>query len=288
MQTISSAVILAAGYGKRLLPLTKITPKPLIFIGLEPSLNRIFHRLQTAGISHFYLNSFHLAQKIEAAAQQLSAATTIVREPILRSSGGGVANFRNALQNKDFILHNCDIYSEEPLQTLIDFHAEQQAICTLMTVNYPLINSLHCQGGHIQKFGKPQSGNATYAGIAVFSPKIWNYMPQEQTFSLVSVWENAQKAGEKLAVYPSQKYWNDFGTHLKYWQLHQHLSQQGALQIEPTARIHNSVFQGFNFINKNCFIKNCSLKNCIVFPNTFLENETCHNAIICGNDRISY
>ncbi len=221
---IHSAVILTAGIGKRLQPLTNHTHKALLPVNNQPALQLIIDKLKATGIDDFYFNTFHLTdQVVDFLENQHDLNKTIIREQTLRNTGGGIANFRDNLQNETFILHNCDVYSEENLQNLIDFHYESNNITTLMVVDYPEINSVRIENNEIQNL-RSNDGNCTYSGVAVFSPDIWKYFPDDEVFSIVPVLEKAIKSDERVGTYLTKAYWNDFGTLERYRELNRYLS----------------------------------------------------------------
>ncbi|MCF7809670.1 hypothetical protein K9N50_01640 [bacterium] len=221
---IHSAVILTAGIGKRLRPLTNHIHKALLPVSNQLALQLIIDKLKTTGIENFYFNTFHLADQVEEFLEKQSDFNkTIIREKALRNTGGGVANFRYILHYETFLLHNCDVYSEEDLSKLIKCHFENNNIATLMVVDYPGINSVRIENDEIRDF-RSNEGNCTYSGVAVFSPKIWKYFPYEEVFSIVPVFEKTIESGERIGAYLSNAYWNDFGTPERYQNLQDHLS----------------------------------------------------------------
>jgi len=221
---IHSAIVLSAGYGKRLRPITDSIPKPLLPIGNQLALDRIIQVLLANSITDFYFNTFHLADKVTGFLNEQSDLNkTIVNERNLRGTGGGIANFKESLHNRSFIVHNCDIYTEENLSNLIEFHFRHDSPATLMVTDFPVINTVVVKNNEVKGFSKDE-GNFTYCGVAVFSPVIWEYFPDREVFSLVSVLKNAIQNGERIAAYDSCAYWNDFGTSQRYWELHNYLA----------------------------------------------------------------
>jgi len=221
---VHSAVILTAGIGKRLRPLTNHIHKALLPVNNQPALQLIIDKLKAIDIDNFYFNTFHLADQVaDFLENQHDLNKTIIREKTLRNTGGGVANFRDVLINQTFILHNCDVYCEENLQNLIDYHSESNNIVTLMVVDFPEINSVRIENDIIQNL-RSNEGNWTYCGIAVFSPDIWKYFPDDEVFSIVTVLESAMDNGKRVGAYSTNAYWNDFGTPERYRELHEYLS----------------------------------------------------------------
>ncbi len=283
---IHSAVILTAGIGKRLRPLTDYVPKALFPINNRPALQLIIDKLKAISIDDFFFNTFHLADDVTGFLdRQTSLNKTIVLEQALRDTGGGIANFRDNLKDETFILHNCDVYSEEDLRNLIEYHFQQEAIATLMVVDFPPINSVCIIGGEVNGFSL-NDGNLTYCGIAVISPRIWDYMPDEETFSLIPVLSDMTQDGQKIAAFFSRAYWNDFGTPLRYWELHRYLCSGRGEFIDDTAVVDNCDLKGFNFIAAGANIRDCVLEDCIVFPGAEIVGADIRRCLISRDCRI--
>lgn len=278
---INSAIILSAGIGERQKPLTNYLPKPLFPIANHPALDGIIDRLRLFGITEFFFNTYHLSEMvIEYLKDKTDIRKTLVKEEVLRNTGGGIANFREPLRDETFIVHNGDVYSEQVLSDFVEFHFRHAAIVTMMVVDYAAINTVRVVEGFVNDLND-KAGNRTYTGVAVFSPGIWKYMPDEEVFSIIPVLEKAIKHGEKIAAYDSKAYWCDIGTAIRYWELHQYLSSGGSGAIGESAKIENSSLKGFNYIGEEAFIRNSELRNCIVFPGSIIEglkikNMICH------------
>ncbi len=277
---VNKAVVLAAGCGKRLKPISDHIPKPLFPIANEPSIGLIVNRLKSFGVKSFYFNLFHLADKIDRfLAGQNEFEKTIEFERVLRDTGGGISNFQDDLQDECFIVFNSDVYTEEDLGKIIDSHVEAGALVTMMVADYPEINSITVDSGRIL-FLQSDSGNYTYCGVAVFSPEIWNYMPAEMTFSIVPVIQKAINHGENVQAFISEKYWSDFGTLPKYLELHRYLHSLKKNAIDSTTVLEGNELQGFNFIGEKSLVTNCRLENCVVFPNSQLVDRSLKNCVV--------
>ena len=108
--TIRKAIILAAGFGKRMLPLTEKTPKPLIKIGQKNLLERAIDLLINIGIDEIIINTHYLFKEIdnflEKKNYQISVST--VNEPVLLDTGGGILNASKKFKNDPFFVLNPD------------------------------------------------------------------------------------------------------------------------------------------------------------------------------------
>lgn len=279
-QQVSAAVVLCAGLGERLRPLTDLIPKGLLPIALKPALQWTIERLKEAAVSEFFFNTFHLADEIEFFAnRQPDLNYRVIRERIIRGTGGGVENFRDFLAQRAFIVHNCDVFTAENLGAVLHFHREGKSVATLMVVDYPPVNSLEVRDGKILSFRK-QAGNFTYSGVGVFSPRIWDYFPDKNIFSLIDVMEDALANGESIAAWRSAAYWSDFGTPSKYWDIHRCLARSADVRIDSSAVVTRTTLKGFNFISRDVVIKDSRLENCIVLPGSRVTGLKISNAII--------
>lgn len=284
---IQSAIILSAGQGKRLYPITEFFPKALLPIANIPAIEGVISRLEENSIKNLYVNTFHLADQIrEFIVKKRGSEVNIINEDQLRNTGGGIANFKSALSDQSFIVHNCDIYVEQDLSMLIACHLKAKAIATLMVVDFPRINSVLVENDEVRDF-HPESGNMTYSGIAVFSPDIWKYFPDKKAFSLVSVLDDALAAGEKISAFKSEAFWCDFGTPQDYWNLHKHLSRKNAIDIANSANVKGSAFTGFNYVGAGSKVRNSALENCIVLPGAMIKDECQRNSIFFARGYIS-
>ncbi|MEL0048999.1 MAG: sugar phosphate nucleotidyltransferase, partial [Gammaproteobacteria bacterium] len=115
------AMILAAGKGTRLAPLTDTTPKPLLPVKGIPLILRIIEKLRLAGVGEVVVNTYHLGNQIEALlgdGAALGVSVTYSREQTLLETGGGIKAALPLLADDTFILCNADIYSDFAVENL--------------------------------------------------------------------------------------------------------------------------------------------------------------------------
>ena len=126
-------MILAAGEGTRMRPLTLYCPKPLLPFQGVPDLQRIAENLRELGLLQVGLNAHHLADQLIAWAQQHAPELLLHHEETLLGSGGGVRAMSERLPAAEhFLYHNGDILTDAPLQALIDHHRRTQADATML------------------------------------------------------------------------------------------------------------------------------------------------------------
>jgi len=138
------AMILAAGLGTRLKPLTDDRPKALVTVAGRTLLQITLDRLRSFGVLEVIVNTHHHADMILeylAANQNFGMTIEISREPVLLDTGGGLKNaawfFQDSGQSigEPFILHNVDVISTIDLVGMVRFHKEQSALATLAVQN---------------------------------------------------------------------------------------------------------------------------------------------------------
>jgi len=178
---INSAIILSAGYSKRLRPLSFFVPKPLIKIKGKPIIFHIFEKLKEAGVKKFYVNLFYKKKKIEKVLlnSEYKDMIFIFKEKELMGTGGGIKNFEKYIKG-DFIVHNCDIYHEIDLRDFIDFHLKKGKKGTLLLTYMKTRSEVVIENDFIKdiKIHKKKKKFLTYAGISIFKKEFFKYLPE--------------------------------------------------------------------------------------------------------------
>ena len=128
------ALILAAGMGERLRPLTDVTPKPMLELGGHPLIHYPIAMLRRAGITDVAINLHHLASVIQRGlgdGSQLGLHITYAPEPVLLGTGGPLNGLRNFLGGDTFVIANSDTILDLDLSAMIAFHRDRAALATI-------------------------------------------------------------------------------------------------------------------------------------------------------------
>jgi len=137
---IRRAMVLAAGFGKRLAPITHTTPKPLVPVAGRPLLDRLLEFLRAGGIEEVVINLHHLGHRIEEHVGDGRRFGLRVRyspeDPIL-DTGGGIKNAETLLAGEPFVVVNGDSLLEIRLRDLIEWHRTRGGVATLMVRSDP-------------------------------------------------------------------------------------------------------------------------------------------------------
>ena len=207
------AMILAAGRGERLRPLTASTPKPLVEVAGETLLGRHLQRLADAGFTSAVINVSHLAERITARFGDGGRAGLRIewsREAAPLETAGGIAQARALLGPDPFLLVNADIWCDYDFSRLRGFALGARLSHLVLVPNPPQ----HPGGDFSLGNGDVGNGSApryTYAGIAVISPQLVAGVAAGQKAQLAPLWRAAAERGEVTGeMYGGL--WSDVGT----------------------------------------------------------------------------
>ncbi len=219
-------MILAAGYGTRLAPVTDHVPKPLLPIDGQPLLDRIIESFDRVGIRNIGVNTHHLGAMVTDHVVRRSDADRFIlfpEEKIL-GTGGALHGARDFLGDVPcFLLHNGDVLCDADLSGLVDEHQRSGALATLLLVDWPAVNSvvLDEDGRIVSIAGRPWpvSGgrNLTYTGIGIFSRGLLDDIgPGFSSLidPLVRAMESDPDSVRGMA--PGDFRWSDLGTLTRY------------------------------------------------------------------------
>jgi len=228
------AMILAAGLGTRLRPLTDQRPKALVEIGGRTLLEITLSRLRTFRVSEVIINVHHFADMLMEylrANNNFGMSIEISREEVLLDTGGGLkkaAHFflKNSNRSEEpLIVHNVDVLSTIDLGQMVQFHEEHRALATLAvqhrdTSRYLLFDSqLQLCGRRIKReqpdIVRPANPLAAlaFAGIHVISPRLLLMITEDGAFSIIATYLRLAAQGEKIVAFRADEYyWRDLGT----------------------------------------------------------------------------
>ena len=237
------AMVLAAGLGTRLRPLTNDRPKALVEVCGRSLLEITLTRLRDFGIRDVIINVHHYADMVidhVRAAGNFGMHIEFSREDVLLDTGGGLKKAAwflsengnrsddfgaSATAEDPFILHNVDVISTIDLQLMVEAHKNSGALATLAvqerkTSRYLLFNDqLELCGRRLVKEEKieivrPSQNIAelAFAGIHVISPRIFPLLKEDGVFSIIPAYLRLAAQGEKIQAFRADEYyWRDLG-----------------------------------------------------------------------------
>lgn len=209
---LQTAMVLAAGLGTRMRPLSENVPKPLVPVAGKPLIDHVLDRLAAAGIRRAVVNVHHLADQLVAHLEvRTSPATTISDErDRLLDSGGGVLKALPLLGPASFLIHNCDaIWTEGATSNLARLAAawDEDAMDCLMLLA-PAETSLGYYGrgdfaldaaGRLRRPEHQERVPFVFAGVSVAHPRLFDGAPSGP-FSLNRPWDGAIARGRAFGV----------------------------------------------------------------------------------------
>ena len=170
------AMILAAGRGERLRPLTDTVPKPLVPIAGKPLIVHQLGWLRRAGVREIVINVWHLADQIVACLQDGSAWGVRIRwsrESELLDTGGGIANARHLLGAEPFILLNGDIWADYDFARLVDRPNDDPHLVLTPKPEFKPTGDFSLVGDRVAR-PEPSLRTLTYCGIAVLQRSLFS------------------------------------------------------------------------------------------------------------------
>ena len=260
------AMVLAAGKGTRLFPLTGEIPKPMAPVVGKPIIQHIFELLAEAGLDEIYVNVHYLADAILDNYGEVTsvngAKICVTRENQLMGTAGSVKRIAEHF-SETFVVIMGDALTDVDVREVVAFHKERGALATLAlmlvadTSQYGVVE-LGSRHDIVCFQEKPDSAeaisNLANTGVYVLEPEIFGYIPEHTFFDFAKdVFPRLLAAGEELAGYEGSFYWSDIGN-LEAYRAAQHdaLSRKVRLNIpgeqlteglwvERGARIHPTV-----------------------------------------------
>src|SRR5712692_11732000 len=243
------AMVLAAGLGTRLRPLTDDRPKALVEVGDRTLLEITLNRLRVFGVREVIINVHHFADMVVEflrANHNFGMRVEISREDLLLDTGGGLKNAAHFFledssgRNEPFILHNVDVISTIDLQRMVQLHTENQALATLAvqdreTSRYLLFDEklqlCGWRSGRDQKTELVRSSQQVqalaFSGIHVISPRVFARMTEEGVFSIISSYLHLAAHGEDILAFRADEYyWRDLGSPENLMEAAQDLKQK--------------------------------------------------------------
>jgi NDP-sugar pyrophosphorylase family protein len=282
------AMILAAGYGTRLRPITYTMPKPMVPLAGRPLIAHLIDFVRAAGVNEIVINLHHFPEVLE---QYLRSAFTEVtfrfsREAEILGTGGGLRRVRALLErDEDFFLMNGDTYQSPRFDDLQRARGNQNAIAA-MTLRHPpegdRYTAVWMENGTINGFGKGRGEALMFSGSHCVSSQIFRYIPDRDVSDLTgNVYQPLVARGEEkiAAVVDDNPMWFDIGTPQRYLTASRALGNMiGKSVIEGDVRD--------TVVWDDCFIgRGVRLESCIVGHGVEIHGEMeLRNAIICRDD----
>lgn len=224
------AMVLAAGVGSRLDPLTAQVPKPLVPVANIPVMEHILNLLKRHGFSEVVANLHYLPEHLEKhfeSGDRLGMKLEFRREQKLSGDAGGVRFCRDFLEGDTFIVMMGDLLTDADLSRIIKQHKEKKALASIALKQVPDVSHfgvavLNEEGFIVGFQEKPKQeealSNLASTGIYVLEPEVFEHMPVSGDFGFGrQLFPQLVAAGLPVLGVEIDSYWNDVGTLEQYW-----------------------------------------------------------------------
>lgn len=225
----TKAVLLAAGFGARLLPLTREVPKPLLPLWGRTMLDRALDLLAGFGVREVLINLHHGADAIRAHLAKNPRTDLQIQfscEPKILGTGGALVRARDFLPDDEpFWLFNADVVADLDPQPLLDDFARHQPLATLWLVRDIGPRTVAMRNGAIITLNSPRAGQPdlfTFSGLHLLSKRILDFLPKREVFvPITATYRKALRRGAVVrGVVPPDDFWFDAGTPVGYLAAH--------------------------------------------------------------------
>ncbi|MDV7340809.1 nucleotidyltransferase family protein [Terasakiella sp. A23] len=211
-----AAVLMAGGFGKRLMPMTKETPKPMLEIGGKPIMERIIGQLRENGIGRVSVTTHYRHDQIVnhfGDGQDFGLEIDYVREDNPLGTAGALSMIEKPKQ--PVLVMNGDIITELNFRMFGKFHNDNNAVMTVAvrpyeyTVPFGVMETdgVFVKGVH----EKPINRWMVNAGIYILTPEAFDFIPQGQYFDMPTLMDELIKNNKNVVCFPLYEYWKDIG-----------------------------------------------------------------------------
>ena len=256
------AIVLSAGYGTRLWPLTEDRTKPAIPILGKPLVGYVAEYLAGYGIDEIVVNLHHRPESVRRAlgdGSRFGVKLHYVEEPVILGTSGALDNTREFFERETFVVVNGKIITDIDLNAAIETHRKMKAIATLVllpNVRRERFSVVETEDGRIKRFARmpveTDEGPAPlmFTGIHIMEPRIFDYVPRGVfSDSVTDVYPKAMANGEILAAHVASGKWRELSTLKRYLDISLELMGEkgspfvaGINDLVPaTARVTNAV-----------------------------------------------
>ncbi len=233
------AMVLAAGLGLRLRPLTDSVPKPLLPLGPYPLLVWNLLLLRRHGVRNVMINLHHLGEQIRRTlgdGSQWRMHLSYSHESVLLGTGGGIKRVEGFFDGHPFLVLNGDTITDLDVSGLVAHHRNQEALATMVLRDDPDVERwgvietdeadrvLRIHGsGRVAREDDPPPSRRMFAGVHVIEPSLLRHVPREGCSSIIDAYVWWLERGAMIAGHVFSGYWSDVGTPERYAQVQRDL-----------------------------------------------------------------
>jgi NDP-sugar pyrophosphorylase family protein len=288
------AIILSAGYGTRLWPLTEDRTKPAIPILGKPLVGYVAEYLAGYGFDDIVVNLHHRPESVRAAlgdGSKFGVKLHYVEEPVILGTSGALDNTREFFRDDTFLAINGKIITDIDLHAALETHARANALATLVLLRNrkrERFSVVNVEQGRVTGFGgmpdakSDRAAPLMFTGIQILEPRIFDYIPRGVfSHSTTDVYPQAIANGETIAAHVAYESWRELSTFQRYLDISMEMVKNkgrlyvaGAKCVVPrSASVEYSVLWDNVRISENARIYRCIFGDGVeLFPGEVMEN----------------
>jgi NDP-sugar pyrophosphorylase family protein len=210
------AVVMAGGYGKRLLPLTANLAKPMLPVGERPLLELMVKQLGEAGIRRIHMMTHYKPETISehfGNGEEFGVQIDYVPENEPMGTAGGLALLDES--DERLLVINGDVMTRIDFQSMLNFHQEHGSDLTVGVRSYELevpYGVMECDGVEVRSIKeKPAVRFLVNAGVYLLEPNVRTYLPRQRHCDMTELIQALIRAGRRVISFPIVEYWLDIG-----------------------------------------------------------------------------
>src|SRR5438552_2048252 len=291
------AMILAAGYGERLWPLTADRTKPALPVLGKPLVGYVAEYLSKFGIKDVVVNLHHQPESVRRSlgdGSRFGVALQYVYEPVILGTSGALDNAGDLLQGDTFVVVNGKIITDIDLTAALETHRRTKALATLVlqrNVARERFSIVETEGGFVKRFGGMPSPTESegpplmFSGIQVLESRIFDYIPRHVfSHSTVEVYPEAIAKGELIAAHVAEGRWYELSTLPRYLDISLALLRAEGRDtymgtnplIEGAADVHDSILWDDVIVERGASVRRAVLGDAV----RVLAGDRIENAVV--------
>jgi len=238
------AMILAAGFGTRLRPLTLKKSKALVPVGNRPLIDRTIDYLKAYGVREIVVNAHHHSEQLEDhlyGGRHPGIDVEVRREPEILGTGGGIRNTEGFWGSAPFLVVNGDILTDIDLAKAYEAHCRKRALATLVLHDQKAFNKIQIDAAcNITEIPfDTQPAGWAFTGIHVMDPEMLSHIPQGVHSDIMDAYRRLIAKGLPVKAYVSVGHlWRDVGTVESYFLANQEALKGNAVLLARGCDIH--------------------------------------------------
>ncbi len=297
------AIVLSAGYGTRLWPLTEDRTKPAIPILGKPLVGYVAEYLAAYGFDEIVVNLHHRPESVRKAlgdGTRFGVRLHYVEEPQILGTSGALDNTREFFERETFLVVNGKIITDIDLKAALNTHRQTKALATLVLLpntRRERFSVVETEEGRVTRFGGMPDEKAVgpaplmFTGIHIMEPQIFDYIPRGVfSDSVTHVYPQAMANGELIAAHVASGKWRELSTLQRYLEISVEMLKDGGRSyfagansvISPASEVVDSIIWDNVEVGDGAVVNRCVLADKVTIP----AGERIENSIVVRRDLV--